>query len=83
MSEQKTLAELANERLIEMAKTLAVKHNLVCENGQIVCWECRDREALIPSLHCPGCLQMKRSARERRLELEQKVTADHYKRVSR
>jgi hypothetical protein len=35
----------------------AIRNNLVCANGQVVCWECRKREALIPSLHCALCLQ--------------------------
>lgn len=83
MSQEKTLAETIGEQLCEMARTLAVKHNLVCDNGQIICWECREREALLPSLHCPGCLKMKLDSRERRAELERKVTDDHYKRVSR
>lgn len=35
----------------------AIRNNLVCDNGQVICWECRQRLALIPSLHCPLCLQ--------------------------
>lgn len=39
-----------------MARDLAVRHNLVCDDGTIVCWECRTAEALLPSLHCWPCL---------------------------
>lgn len=35
---------------------MARRHNLVAEDGTVVCWECKTREALIPSLHCGGCL---------------------------
>lgn len=41
----------------ETAIGLARKHNLVCNDGTIVCWECQQVEALMPSLHCPRCLQ--------------------------
>lgn len=40
----------------EVARHYARKHNLVCEDGTVVCWDCRKREALLPSLHCPLCL---------------------------
>lgn len=40
----------------ELARSLARRHNLVCDNGAIVCWECKQHEALLPSLHCPKCL---------------------------
>jgi hypothetical protein len=41
----------------QTAFALARKHNLVCVDGTVVCWECRRHEALIPSLHCAVCLQ--------------------------
>lgn len=34
----------------------AIRDRLVCDDGTVICWECRAREALIPSLHCPTCL---------------------------
>lgn len=40
----------------ETARAMARRHNLVCETGEIVCWECRERLALLPSLHCGACL---------------------------
>ncbi len=40
----------------EVAMGLARRHNLVCDNGEVVCWECRERLALMPSLHCGSCL---------------------------
>ena len=42
--------------MIALARSLAVRHNLVCNDGCIVCWECRRDRALLPSLHCPRCL---------------------------
>jgi hypothetical protein len=42
--------------LVESARALAVQHNLVCTDGSIICWACRKRAALMPSLHCPACL---------------------------
>lgn len=41
---------------LELARSLARRHNLVCDDGQIICWECKRTEALLPSLHCPVCL---------------------------
>lgn len=40
----------------EVARDLARKHDLVSEQGVIICWNCRDADALMPSLHCPACL---------------------------
>lgn len=40
----------------DTARALARAHNLVCDNGQIVCWNCKRHEALMPSLHCAPCL---------------------------
>jgi hypothetical protein len=40
----------------EVARSLALQHNLVCTDSSILCWACRKRAALIPSLHCPACL---------------------------
>jgi len=51
-----TLDEAISAVMTEVAMGLARKDNLICENGQIVCRECRDRLALMPSLHCGGCL---------------------------
>ena len=51
--------ELSDEILTRINATaagLAHKHNLVCDDGSIICWECGAREALMPSLHCGGCL---------------------------
>lgn len=39
-----------------LARSLAVRHNLVCDNGVIVCWNCKRERALMPSLHCATCL---------------------------
>jgi hypothetical protein len=38
------------------ALAMARRHNLVCATGEIVCWGCGDRLALLPSLHCGACL---------------------------
>jgi len=50
----------AGDGLAEMIETAAFcyarRERLVCEDGTIVCRACRDREALLPSLHCGGCL---------------------------
>jgi hypothetical protein len=43
-------------QLEEMARALAAKHRLVDENGVVWCWQCSERLALIPSLHCGLCL---------------------------
>jgi hypothetical protein len=42
--------------LVATAISLAAKNNLVCEDGTIVCWACREYRALLPSLHCHQCL---------------------------
>jgi hypothetical protein len=42
--------------LVESALAQAKKNNLVCDDGTIICWDCKKREALLPSLHCPLCL---------------------------
>jgi len=39
-----------------LARSLARRNNLVCDDGTVVCWDCRRVEALLPSLHCPRCL---------------------------
>lgn len=39
------------------AKSLARQHRLVRDDGTISCWQCREREALLPSLHCSICLE--------------------------
>lgn len=41
-----------------VAMGLAQKHNLICDDGSVVCWECGKRHALLPSLHCGECLGM-------------------------
>jgi hypothetical protein len=45
-----------NAVLVSMALSLAKRHNLVCDDGTIVCWNCRQAVALLPSLHCNTCL---------------------------
>lgn len=40
----------------EMALALAKQHNLITADGGIVCWECGEAWALMPSLHCGRCL---------------------------
>lgn len=46
-----------NAVLVTMALALARRHNLICDDGvTIVCWNCRNQLALMPSLHCPECL---------------------------
>lgn len=50
------LADAIATHVNATAAGLARKHNLVCDDGTIVCWDCREREALMPSLHCGGCL---------------------------
>lgn len=40
----------------DLARALARRHNLVCNDGSIVCWDCKRVESLLPSLHCPRCL---------------------------
>lgn len=52
------------------AAALAKKHNLICTDGTIVCWECRKRVALMPSLHCHLCLSAKRGYYTQRDERE-------------
>lgn len=39
-----------------LARSLARRHNLVCNDGSVVCWNCRRESALMPSLHCGACL---------------------------
>lgn len=39
-----------------LARDWARRHNLVCADGTIVCWNCKRAEALLPSLHCAPCL---------------------------
>lgn len=51
-----TIAERLMADPFELARALARRNNLVCNDGSIVCWECTDRLALLPSLHCPVCL---------------------------
>ena len=53
MSEQLS-AEIL-EKIHGMAINLARKHNLE-HDGTIWCWNCSQRPALMPSLHCPVCL---------------------------
>lgn len=57
------------EVLTSMAHDLAKKHDLVSDRGRIICWRCRDEEALLPSLHCPRCLQAARSRRGQRPQI--------------
>jgi hypothetical protein len=49
-----TLGEDIQQVLHATARSLAHQHGLVCDDGtSIICWECRKRLALMPSLHCP------------------------------
>lgn len=41
---------------IDVAFNLARQHRLIGDDGTIVCWNCGDQEALLPSLHCLPCL---------------------------
>lgn len=36
---------------------LARRNHLVGDNGTVTCWNCGERDALIPSLHCGLCLR--------------------------
>ncbi len=58
-----------NSELIRLmnvtAEALVKKHNLRAADGIVYCWECHNRAALMPSLHCPFCLAAKRGFRER------------------
>lgn len=49
-------AEALNASIENAAVMIARRHNLIAEDGTIMCWSCGAREALIPSLHCGGCL---------------------------
>lgn len=40
----------------EVARNMAIRHNLVDTDGAIWCWVCGANHALLPSLHCPICL---------------------------
>lgn len=53
-----TAGEAAAEALERIARALARKNKLVCDDGTIVCWECGQREALLPQLHCGVCLDI-------------------------
>jgi Zn finger protein HypA/HybF involved in hydrogenase expression len=50
-----SLAEGAAELIESTAIGLARTHRLEVE-GTIWCWNCSERAALMPSLHCPQCL---------------------------
>ncbi len=41
--------------MMATARNLARRHNLE-RDGTIWCWNCSQRAALMPSLHCPVCL---------------------------
>lgn len=77
------LEPVIRARLNALAQAIAIRNNLVEDDGTIICWECRKKPALLPSLHCPHCLHAKRVVRERRLELERGVLASHYAKVCR
>jgi hypothetical protein len=51
-----TLGKDTQALLVEAALAQAKKNNLVCEDGSIICWDCKKRHALLPSLHCASCL---------------------------
>lgn len=80
---QGAATETIRGQMNALARTIAQKNGLVQTDGSIVCWECRAKPALLPSLHCPHCLHAKRVVRERRLELERGVLASHYAKVCR
>jgi hypothetical protein len=67
--------------MTEGARALAHRHNLVCEDGSVVCWHCRNDVALMPSLHCHRCLCAAREALERRREFEEALLVKHYHRA--
>jgi hypothetical protein len=48
------------EAMTEVAQRLAVKHDLIRDDGKIACWKCKRVPALMPSLHCAACLQAHR-----------------------
>jgi hypothetical protein len=48
------------EAMTEVAQRLAVKHDLIRDDGKIACWKCKRVPALMPSLHCAHCLQAHR-----------------------
>lgn len=54
------------EAMHEVARELARKHDLISDQGVIICWNCRDADALMPSLHCATCLTKAR----KRLNIE-------------
>ena len=39
----------------EVAEVLIKKHNLRNTHGEVVCWNCLGRPALMPHLHCRDC----------------------------
>jgi hypothetical protein len=49
-------ASVAFGSVLECARSLAAMHNLVCDDGTVVCWACKRVEATYPALHCADCL---------------------------
>jgi hypothetical protein len=47
----------------ELVDHLIRKHKLRNESGIVVCWQCRYKPALTPSLYCQHCLDHHRSKR--------------------
>lgn len=52
MTELKATVE---QQILETAYSLAKKNKLLVDDV-IWCWNCSNRAALMPSLHCPTCL---------------------------
>lgn len=55
-----------DEFLAVTAEALIKKHNLRTEYGEVMCWNCRGRVALMPHLHCRECFAEAKIADEKR-----------------
>jgi len=47
----------------DLVEHLIRKHHLRDERGVVMCWFCKYRPALLPSLACQGCLDTRRGKR--------------------
>lgn len=56
------LGDIIDQAMREVARGYARRNGLVRPDGKIACWKCRTADALLPSLHCPRCLQVHRDA---------------------
>jgi hypothetical protein len=52
-----TPKESIEELMTSIAESLVLRHNLRTVEGEIVCWNCKGRLALMPHLHCRYCYE--------------------------